>query len=473
MDVLNALQKLFSGKGYIDGITIINLQGGILFSAKLNDKLSIQGSGEAPVGKNFYDVYENLSSNNSTTYKAMQEGVPAYVKNQYLKPVGHKGIRITSLSIPIKSGNRIVGAIDLSSEVQPEGLLSSALQIAMDTAQSPLECAGWRDSLRFTKDSIIAVNKAMVAARDYIDVVASCTLPVMLYGETGTGKEVFAQAIHNASSRKDRPFLAQNCAAIPETLLESMLFGTVRGAYTGAVDNPGLFEMADGGTLFLDEINSMPIGLQSKLLRVVQENRFCRLGSRAEISVDIRFITALNEDPMEAIANKRLRSDIYYRLSMMSIAIPPLRERLEDIPAFVKLYIQKHNSTFRKKIEFVSSELIDKLQRYSWPGNIRELEQMIVYGMSLAGADQHVLEYSDIEAKFEKLLPQEAVLSSPDPMEAPLRTAMETYERRIIAGALCQSGGNLTKAAKRLDIPRQTLQRKVKHYGLDSCLLLD
>lgn len=473
MEDFKNLKKLFNGKGYIDGITIINLKGEILFSAKINEKLSVTNSNEQLVGKNFYDVYENLSPTNSTTYQAMQAGAPAYIENQYLKTVGHKGIRITSLSIPIKNSGRIVGAIDLSTEAQLGGELSNVLQIATNVDDPFQNVPGRRGKFQFTKEHIIAVDEKMVAARDYIDVVAACSLPVMLCGETGTGKEIFAQVIHNMSDRKERPFIAQNCAAIPETLLESIIFGTSKGAFTGAVENAGLLEMADGGTLFLDEINSMPIALQSKLLRVVQDNCFRRLGSHIETSVDVRFITALNTEPLDAIAKGQLRSDIYYRLSMMSISIPPLRERPKDIPAFVNMYVQKHNVTFHKKIEFVSKELIDKLQKYSWPGNIRELEQVIVFGISSVDADRRTLEYHDIEAKFEKMLRLQGHYGTSKPVVRPLRKALAEHERGMITDALSQTNGNLTKAAKILDIPRQTLQRKVKHYNLNSCVLLE
>lgn len=470
---MEILKKLFGGRGYIDGITIINLQGEILFSAKFNDKLGGHRAGETLVGKNFYDVYPNLTEENSSTYKAMQVGMPAYVENQALRLAGQPTIHITSLSIPIKSGNRIVGAIDLSAEERGQ-LPVDAVHIRLTPEDLP---DGGAEKMadkaaHFTKQDILAVDEAMVAARDYIDIVAGCSLPVMIYGETGTGKEMFAQAIHNASARKDKPFLAQNCAAIPETLLESILFGTSKGAFTGAVENVGLLELADGGTLFLDEINSMPADLQSKLLRVLQEGRFRRLGSKTETSVDVRFVTALNTQPLAAIEQGLLRRDIYYRLAMMSITIPPLRQRKKDIPAFVEMYVKKHNVTFSKKIEFISAELLEKLQSYAWPGNVRELEQVIVYGMGQATPGARMLKYEDIEEKFEPLLqekPPAAQPGAPRPEPVgPLRQAVAQFEEGILAETLRLTGGNLSQAAKILDIPRQTLQRKVQRYGLQA-----
>lgn len=498
---MELLQKLFHGKGYIDGITVINLEGEILFSAKMNGKLHNSGSVYELVGKNFFDIYENLTAETSSTIRAMELGLPVYVENQFLKTQGREGIRITSLSLPIKSGDRIVGAIDLSLEEGDEGQKQQSGSVSLEAENVPI--GGSQKLLNkktalFTAEDIIAVDEKMVRARDYIQIVASCDLPVMIYGETGTGKEVFAQAIHNAGSRREKPFIAQNCAALPDTLLESILFGTSKGAFTGAVENKGLFELGDGGTLFLDEINSMPIHLQSKLLRVLQDGQFRSLGAREVKKTDVKIIAAINKKPLEAIQDGELRRDIYYRLSMMSITIPPLRERKKDIVHFIKFYVNKHNHTFGKNIQYVSKELIARLEDYSWPGNVRELEHMIVYGMSMADPDSSMLRFEDIEDKFlEKIeengretsgtaqdRPQKEFQKRPgtgasgeekapdkgEPEEegVSLKEALEKYEKRLIEQALTASGGNISRAAKRLSVPRQTLQRKVKQYGI-SC----
>ncbi len=468
---MELLEKLFHGKGYIDGITIINLEGEILFTAKLNSKLSSREENRELVGRNFFEVYENLDPKSSTTIKAMELGLPVYVENQLLKARGQSGIRITSLSIPIKSGNRIVGAIDLS--VEESGKEAETDRIDLNAADFPITDARRlfsRSSATFTVSDIIAVDEKMKKAREYIHVVAACSLPVMIYGETGTGKEVFAQAIHNAGPRKDKPFIAQNCAALPDTLLESILFGTSKGAFTGATENKGLFELADGGTLFLDEINSMPIHLQSKLLRVLQDGHFRSLGAKETKSVDVKIIAALNTEPQKAIEEGQLRRDIYYRLSMMSITIPPLRERKKDIPHFVKFYVNKHNATFHKKVQYVSKDLIARLEEYDWPGNVRELEHIIVYGMSVVGENSNMLKLEDIEDKFcemENTVRKKTEEKKEDMrLCSSLREAVDEYEKGIIARTISVTKGNISEAAKILDIPRQTLQRKVKQYGL-------
>ena len=471
---MEILKKLFNGKGYIDGITIINMEGEILFTAKLNSKLQSQEDACEHLGKKFLEVYENLTPENSSTIRAMELGVPIDVENQFLQTKGREGITITSLSIPIKSGNRVVGAIDLStqegeSEGESEADLTS-VKAGLDSVKFPVESARGlvkKSMAVFTENDIIAVDEKMQKARDYISVVAACDLPVIIYGETGTGKEMFAQAIHNAGARKNKPFIAQNCAAIPETLLESILFGTAKGAFTGSVDNKGLFELADGGTLFLDEINSMPIHLQSKLLRVLQDGYFRSLGSKEIKEVDVKIIAALNTEPLAAIREGQLRRDIYYRLSTMSIRIPPLRERKKDISHFIQYYVNKHNATFGKQVQYVSRELLEKMEEYDWPGNVRELERIIIYGMSVVKENSGTLKFEDVEDKFLEIAgsgdrkPKQARVTC-----SSLKTAVEDYEKTIIRQTLSEAEGNLSRAARMLDIPRQTLQRKASQYGI-------
>ena len=316
---------------------------------------------------------------------------------------------------------------------------------------------------KYTTEDIITNNKKMIELKNYIKIAASCDLPVLIYGETGTGKELFAHAIHNESKRKDKPFIAQNCAAIPENLLESILFGTSKGAFTGAIENMGLLELANGGTIFLDEINSMPLHLQSKMLRVLQDGTFRRIVSKELKKVDVKIITSINEDPLKAVSSGKLRKDIYYRLNVLNISIPPLRERKDDIPLLVNYNIAKYNKIFNKNVKYVSSHLYKKLERYDWPGNVRELENVIAYGLSAVDKSKEILEFSDIKQKYNELI------SSNDDIDIklePLPKMVENFEKSIIEKALLQTDNNITKAAKILNVPRQTLQRKVKRYNL-------
>lgn len=481
---MKILNQLFRGKGYVDGITIINSEGEILFSAKLNKKLSGSDSELDQVGKNFFEIYEGMSAESSSTIRAMELGVPVYVEHQALKAKDHAPIYITSLSIPIMNANRIVGAIDLSTQEndaeeggkssEPIELKSSAVPV------SGVDKLHATSSANFKLADIIAVDENMKRAKSYIPIVAGCDLPVLIYGETGTGKEVFAQAIHNVSARRNRPFIAQNCAAIPDTLLESLLFGTARGAFTDAIERKGLFELADGGTLFLDEINSMPLQLQAKLLRVLQDGTFRSLGSKEVKHVNVKIIAATNVSPLTAISEGRLREDIYYRLSMMSISIPPLRQRRKDIASFVKYYVAKYNAVFKKHVEYVSRDLLQAFAAYEWPGNVRELEKMIVYGMSMVSSNCNTLCLKDVEDKFSPSAGQAfgelSSLASAEKAaeshgtggtrERTLPDALAAYERELITGAFRQAGGKIVRAAELLGIPRQTLQRKIKKYQI-------
>ncbi|MBP1926056.1 arginine utilization regulatory protein [Sedimentibacter acidaminivorans] len=459
-------KNLFNGKGYIDGITIIDIKGEILFTAKFNNKLNSENNENYEVvGKNFLDVYENLNNENSSTYKSMQLGVPLYIENQILKSKGKKEIKITSLSVPIKSGNKIVGAIDLSvsenDDKNSEDNIEIDSEIFEKNNMNKLNSVG--NQAKYVAESIITNNARMLELKNHINVVADCDLPTMIYGETGTGKELFAQSIHNASKRKEKPFISQNCAAIPDTLLESILFGTSKGAFTGAVDNKGLLELADGGTLFLDEINSMPLHLQSKLLRVLQDGTFRSIGAKESKSVDIKVIAALNEEPLKAIERGYLRRDIYYRLSVLNINIPPLRDRKDDIPLLVSFNVAKYNKVFNKNIKYVSNKLYDKLRDYDWPGNIRELENVIIHGLSVVDKTKEKLEFRDIEDKYNELIQfnEDVELKI-----EPLTEMVNNYERCIIEKTLKHVEYNVTKASKLLNIPRQTLQRKAKQYNL-------
>lgn len=366
---------------------------------------------------------------------------------------------------PIRLDGREVGRIVTYHDLSEVARLRTELE-RMDQKLRTIQA-------RYTFQDIVGKDPKLLQAVKLAKGVAATPATILIQGESGTGKELFAQAIHNASARRGGPFITQNCAALPDTLLESILFGTAKGAFTGAVDSKGLFELADGGTLFLDEINSMPLHLQSKLLRVLQDGSFRSLGARQVKTVDVKIIAAINVEPLQAIRDRQLRQDIYYRLSMMSIRIPPLRERKKDIASFVSRYVSKHNATFHKQVNRISEEVIQCLERYDWPGNVRQLEQVVVYGMSCVEPNQHSLEPRHIRDKLQEM---GQAPGPPDPARnaaapagqppLPLRDSVRDYERELICQALNASGGKLVQAAKLLDIPRQTLQRKIQHYEI-------
>jgi transcriptional regulator with GAF, ATPase, and Fis domain len=280
---------------------------------------------------------------------------------------------------------------------------------------------------------------------------------VLITGETGTGKELIARAIHKRSARSLRAFVSVNCAAIPRDLIASELFGHEKGAFTGALQRRlGRFELADGGTLFLDEVGELPAETQVALLRVLQEREFERMGGGRPIRTDVRVITATNRDLPAAIANGTFRSDLFYRINVFPVHVPPLRERREDIRLLVEYFIARFSSKAGKKIRHIDKKTLDRLQTYPWPGNIREL--------------QNVIERSVIVCDTEDFSVDESWLSHERPSSRPLADELVTQEKEIIEAALAQTGGRVsgpTGAAARLGMPASTLDSKIKSLKIN------
>lgn len=318
---------------------------------------------------------------------------------------------------------------------------------------------------QYTFSSIIGEHSAIKNSIYQANVAAETREPVLLYGETGTGKELFAQSIHNASVKSNHQFIAINCASIPENLLESTLFGTVKGSFTGALNNKGLFEEAKGSTLFLDEINSMDIKIQSKLLRVLETGKFRKVGSTTEIDCDVRIISAMNEDPLQAIKNNKLRSDLYYRLAVFSISIPPLRNRGADIQILAKHFLNTMAPMLGKKINQLDPKVIEVFDHYDWPGNIRELRHILHQSICLSKNDDLLL---NVHSLPDHLLHQS--VSSLTPLSeatiSDLKTAMDEYECALIKTILLENNFNISQTAKQLDISRQSLHYKINKYHL-------
>jgi nitrogen regulation protein NR(I) len=320
--------------------------------------------------------------------------------------------------------------------------------------------------------SLIGNSPQMQELAKIIDKVADTPSTVLITGESGTGKELVATALHDGSSRRDKPLIKINCAAIPKDLMESELFGYERGAFTGAVTSkPGRFELADGGTLFLDEIGEVPVEMQVKLLRVLQESEFERVGGIKTCRVDVRVIAATNRDLEKEIEAGRFRKDLYYRLNVVPIHLAPLRERASDVPQLVSHFIEKHNKRLNKKIEGISDEALARLQAYPWPGNIRELENMMV--RVLLCADGPRIELKDLPEPVRGGLQPPAPAAGdavPEPGEKPLKDFLKEkqaqIEKSFIVQALQKTDGNVTRAAKLLQISRKSLQMKMKEFGL-------
>jgi formate hydrogenlyase transcriptional activator len=308
---------------------------------------------------------------------------------------------------------------------------------------------------------IVGQGPALREVLRQVEMVAASDSTVLLLGETGTGKELIARAIHNCSRRKNRTFVKLNCAAIPSGLLESELFGHERGAFTGAITQKiGRLELADEGSLFLDEIGDIPLELQPKLLRVLQEREFERLGSTRERKVDVRVVAATHRDLEEMILEKQFRSDLYYRLNVFPISIPPLRERPEDIPLLVKHFVQLFAQRMNKTVDAISSETMEALAQYPWPGNIRELQNVI---------ERSVVVYEKGNLSIKKSwLSREYLQTEPATPPHFKRSAME--EREMIGAALAQTRGRVSGpsgAAARLGIPPSTLESKIRSMNIN------
>jgi two-component system response regulator AtoC len=318
------------------------------------------------------------------------------------------------------------------------------------------ELAALRDEIKegVTFESFVAESKKMKDVLAIISRVAKSNSTALLLGQSGTGKELAARLIHEASPRKNNRFIAISCAALPETLLESELFGYERGAFSGAEKRKiGKFELAHRGTLFLDEIGDLPLSIQVKLLRVLQEFTFERLGSNTPINVDVRLISATNQDLKKKITDGTFREDLYYRLNVITIEIPPLKDRKEDIKALTTHSIKKFACKHNKQVKGITQEALSHLLRYEWPGNVRELENVIERAVVLCRRE--IIDVTDIPLKTEGDTPR---------YESEL---LKDVERAHIKAILQKVNGNLSEAAKRLGIHRNTLRLKIKEYGIE------
>lgn len=322
-----------------------------------------------------------------------------------------------------------------------------------------------------TFNSIIGESENIKRTKNLALKVADSPSDIMLYGETGTGKELFAQNIHNESHLSQGPFIPINCAAVPDTLMEAIFFGSVKGAYTGALDRPGLFEQANNGTLFLDEINSMNINLQSKLLRAIEEKKVSRLGSDKIIDINCRIISGLNQNPDNCVIKNTLREDLYYRLSSFILEIPPLRRRKGDVPLLIKHFIGVYNKKFNYSIVDISKDLLKLLCSYDFPGNVRELKHFIELAFNLANhktktiTKEHLTSYILNKLENNKTGEQKE-LDLKDIND--LNSISNNLERNVIVLTLKENSNNITETAKKLGMSRQSLQYRIKKYNINS-----
>jgi len=355
------------------------------------------------------------------------------------------------------------GAYDyLTKPVDPRRL-RVVLSKAIEKAEVVREVTLLRRQLEDNRGlgQLLGTSGAMREVYRLIELAAPTTAPVLISGETGTGKELVARTIHEQSPRARQPFVAVNCSAIPDTLLESELFGHERGAFTGALDRrAGLFELADAGTIFLDEITEMSGALQAKYLRTLQDGTLRRLGGKSEIQVDVRVVAATNKDPLAAVEDGRFREDLYYRLNVLSIAMPPLRQRAEDIPVLVDAFIRDFDTKYDRAVSGVSEAGMRLLLDHSWPGNVRELRNTIERAVVAATG-----ETIPAEALSVGPAPPSGAPPSGDSVVLPVGSTLESAERELLLRTLASTGNNKTRAADILGITPKTLHNKLQRYA--------
>ena len=406
------------------------------------------------VGKHLSEIYPSLDLNHSTIMEAIHDGIPTSNKSQRITSFLGETINEINTTIPIFEEEKIVGAVEVTRYVSGDEKISNIfITGAMADKRRPL----------YTVDDIITQNTAMMEIKKKIRKISATDSSVIIHGDTGTGKEMVAESIHTGCNREGGKFVVQNCAAIPATLLESILFGTAKGSFTGAQDKMGILESANGGTLFLDEINSMDMSLQAKMLRAIEERRITRVGEFDSRPINIRVIAATNEDPRELVRAGRFREDLYYRLRVVRIDLPPLRERKEDIPQLTRSFIKRFNKIMDKNIIGVDKQVEDRFLQYDWPGNIRELSNVIERSFNFA--DGELIRYEDLY-RFTLVEADHEWLPALDPENGiRLRELTREYEKELIARSI-REWGDMNLVAQDLGVTRQNLDHKLKQYDL-------
>jgi arginine utilization regulatory protein len=403
------------------------------------------------IGKTPVELFSGFTREQCLTYRALRYNEVTVNK---LVRVVYKDEEYAAVvnTFPVRQDGRTVGVVTTGQILDGD--------LARFTINVPEPVAIQEDRLYDVTD-IIGDSPEMAQLRQKILRVAASGSSVFIYGETGTGKELVAQSLHvNCPGRAGR-FISQNCAAIPQTLLESIFFGTSKGSFTGAQNKPGIFEMAKGGTVFLDEMNSMDLGMQAKLLRAIEEKTITRVGGSEPTRIDVRIISAINQSPDRCLQDKTIRSDLFYRMAQVQIRLPPLRERKADLPALAAHFIQKFNREMCTRVEGVSGPVLDLFQAYEWPGNVRELRNVLESAFnSISGP------FIELDSLPDYLRRTGEPAGDPArPEGESLYEAVDRFEKSIILGKARQAR-TLTELADSLTISRQVLTYKIKKYGL-------
>ncbi|WZL72158.1 sigma 54-interacting transcriptional regulator [Clostridiaceae bacterium 35-E11] len=448
-------------KNIDEGVHVIDTNGKtIIYNEAMTEMEGLEK--KDVIGKPFLDIFPTLDENNSTLLRVLRTEERLINRSQTYFNNRNQEITSINTTLPIFIDGEKIGALEIAKNITKIKKLSD--QIISIQKQLSQPGNNKKLSKNYTFDSIIGKSKNFIKAIQYAKKATKSSSSVLIYGETGTGKELVAQSIHYGSDRRDQPFIAQNCAAIPETLLEGIIFGTVKGSFTGAIDRPGLFEQASGGTIFLDEINSMGMQLQSKLLRVLQERSVRRIGGLKDTPIDIRIIASTNEEPYKAMESGKIRRDLFYRLNVISVVLPPLRERKEDIKILTDYFINKYNKMLNKEIKGIDASVREAFSNYQWMGNVRELENIIEGVVNIVENEEILIKEHfppNISAKIFTLSPKRDYK-----FKKSLSYILEEIEKDFINETLERCNYNISRTAKELGMKRQTLQHKLKKIDI-------
>lgn len=425
-------------------------------------------------GRHLLDVFA-VDPDFSSTLTALRTRSLVQDRFDQYKSTTGKELSTVTTAIPVIENDRLLGAVTIERDIQMTEKNMSVLRQDQRMLTRHLSTSiKMSPDIRYSLKNLVGSSPGLLDAIDLAKRMAPRDNNILIQGETGTGKEIFAQGIQALSSRRNEKFVAVNCAAFPESLIESMMFGTVRGAFTGSTDKIGLMEEANHGTLFLDELNSMSLGMQAKLLRVLQEKNLQRVGGTKNIPIDIRVIASCNEDVFQLTETGKLRRDLFYRLASIIVEIPPLRERMEDLDELVWNYIHTHEPLCSQLITQITPAFWRRLQQHAWPGNIRELFHILNYAVSVS--ENGILRETDLPSYFKNLgqsVSPAAARSAPAPadmgqipFQKGLAPLLRDYECRVLRDAYLTCGKNATKAAELLKISRQNFQYYVKKYNL-------
>lgn len=436
-----------------DAVHVVDSTGRTVWYNKQAAKLDGLSPSEV-IGYHILEIFPSLSEKSSTLLQVLQSGKPLPKNRQTYQ--NRYGKRITSINqtIPIWSQGEVWGALEVAQDVTSVQELSDRILELEQRVRTTKRIKGQKKERLYRFADFQTRDEKTLAMLETAKKVSNSDCPVWVIGETGTGKEIIVQSLHSASHRQKAPFVAQNCASIPEPLLESILFGTTRGAFTGAEERSGLFELADGGTLFLDEIHMLSPLLQAKLLRVLEDGKIRRVGELKERRVDVRILVATSQDLLQNVAEGKIRKDLFYRLHGIQLEIPALRERRDDIPILIEHFQRQYGA----EIE-ISNSVRTFLYHYDWPGNVRELKHVIEGALTLA---EDVVAMEHLPRHLREKMERNMKIQCTNGLVAQL----EQLERDLILQALEKADRNISLAASILQIPRQTLQYKLKKFRL-------